>query len=121
MKNPVPVFLIIAMLAVLCYSFYMAGLIQLPQDAQAGGPAQSQNGAAGPTGYCKDGQTQYCRLGNCSGESVCMGGAWGGCRWDRTCTPGTKATCLKNNCPYGLKECNECGTGYGPCSGLDAS
>ncbi len=70
---------------------------------------------------CKDGQTQYCTLGNCTGFSTCIGGYWGGCRWDRTCTPGSRTPCLKDNCPYAIKECNECGTGYGPCGGLNST
>lgn len=70
---------------------------------------------------CKDGLTQYCTVGNCSGLSTCAGNAWGGCKWERVCTPGSKVPCLKNNCPYALKECNECGTGYGSCVGGNSS
>lgn len=68
-----------------------------------------------------EGQLQYCREGNCSGLSTCIGGSWGKCRWERVCSPGSKATCLENSCVYAIKVCNECGTGYGPCVGINAS
>jgi hypothetical protein len=84
-------------------------------------PPPAATTPSGTQPACKDGLTQYCKVGNCSGLSTCVGGAWGGCKWERVCTSGSKAPCLKNNCPYALKECNECGTGFGPCVGGNAS
>ena len=117
MKNPIPIFFILSLSAILFYGFYMAGMFGFPETPSGGGAAP----APSTPQSCRDGQTQYCRLGNCSGVSVCSGGAWSGCRWDRICAPGSKATCLKSSCPYALKECDECGTGYGPCIGINAS
>ncbi len=117
MKNPIPIFFIFFLALILSYGFYMAGLFGFPE-GQVGGSVPSAQSAPHA---CKDGQTQYCSLGNCSGFSTCVGGVWSGCRWERLCTPGSKATCLKSNCPYALKVCNECGTGYGTCTGLNAS
>ncbi|MFH0884841.1 MAG: hypothetical protein V1861_03970 [Candidatus Micrarchaeota archaeon] len=116
MKNPIPLFFIFFLAIILSYGFYMAGLLEFP-GAQAGATAPPSTAQHA----CKDGQTQYCKLGNCSGFSMCTGGVWGGCRWERICSPGSMATCLENNCPYALKECNECGSGYGPCIGINAS
>jgi hypothetical protein len=106
LKNVFPVAFLALMLLVLAYGLFSQGgsVSVSPRPAQ-------QNNAA----MCRDGQTQYCSLGNCSGLSTCIGGAWSGCRWEQVCTPGSTATCLKSSCPYALKVCNECGTGYGPC------
>ncbi len=107
MKNPLPLLLLLALAALLAYGLLSGG------SPAAIGP--SSPGAPSAQAPCIDGQTQYCRLGNCSGISACIGGAWTGCRWERVCEPGSRVPCLKNNCPYALKECDECGTGYGPC------
>ncbi len=106
MKNIVPLLFIFLMLLILAYAMLMHGG---PAEFSPPPPQKSQEAA------CTDGLTQYCRVGNCSGTSTCVGGIWGGCKWERVCVPGSKATCLKSSCPYALKECNECGTGYGPC------
>lgn len=80
-----------------------------PEPEPAGGP------------QCTEGQIKACSLGNCSGTSLCVGGSWGGCRWERICPPGSRLPCINNSCVYALKECNECGTGYGPCIKGNAS
>jgi hypothetical protein len=117
LKNPIPLLFVLSLAAVLSYGFYMAGMFGFPRAADG----ETAHSASSASHACKDGQTQYCSLGNCSGLSTCSGGAWGGCNWERICAPGSKATCLKNSCPYALKECNPCGTGYGPCIGINAS
>jgi hypothetical protein len=100
-----PAFFLIALVAVAAYSAYMAA------PAQKAAPRQPEGAQAG----CRDGLTKYCTAGNCSGISVCVGGMWGGCRWEQSCTPGSTIPCLSQSCPYAVKECNGCGTGYGPC------
>jgi hypothetical protein len=80
------------------------------------GTAISHPGSEGEqSSSCTDGQRRYCSAGDCSGVSVCVGGMWGGCRWDQVCTPGSAVPCISGSCPQGVKECNSCGTGYGPC------
>lgn len=65
--------------------------------------------------YCHDGDVMACAVGECSGSATCVDGVWGGCRWERVCLPGTTQICTDQLCPSGVKECNQCGTGYGPC------
>jgi len=73
-----------------------------------------------PPPACMDGQTRSCTTGGCSGIATCKDGKWWGCRWNQTCRPGARAPCLNDNgCSYAVKECNDCGTGYGPCMGPD--
>jgi len=64
---------------------------------------------------CHEGDTKQCTLESCSGFSTCHGGSWGVCRWKVVCAPYSKASCLNNSCVYGYKECDGCGSGYGPC------
>jgi len=64
---------------------------------------------------CAEGQTKPCSLETCTGYSSCHNGLWGACRWQLVCSPYTKTPCLNNSCVYGYKECDGCGSGYGPC------
>jgi len=64
---------------------------------------------------CLDGQAMSCTIGECSGIKTCQGGAFGTCKWDIVCASGTRISCLNNSCVYAYKECNSCGSGYGPC------
>ncbi len=64
---------------------------------------------------CVDGLTRFCELGGCVGITTCLSGRWGGCQFDSVCRPGTTAPCTRDGCAYGIKMCNECGTGYGSC------
>ncbi len=66
---------------------------------------------------CVPGQTRSCSVGNCSGTSLCLvDGTWGGCNWQRVCTPSSRLPCLQAGCAYAYKVCNPCGSGYGACS-----
>ena len=105
-KNPAVAVFFLFMGLVLAYSV----LISLPSPAPAA-PEPFDRGA----GACVSGTTKYCAVGSCSGVSTCVGGVWGGCRWETRCTPGSRASCLDGGCSYAVKECNECGTGYGAC------
>lgn len=62
---------------------------------------------------CKDGDTKPC--GSCGGVSACARGEWWGCKWNKTCIPGTRAPCIQGACAYAVKVCNDCGTAYEPC------
>lgn len=64
---------------------------------------------------CTDGQTAPCSIGECTGIKTCRGGMFGTCKWDIVCASGTRVSCLNNSCVYAYKECNSCGSGYGPC------
>lgn len=65
---------------------------------------------------CEENQTRNCTLGSCVGTSTCTNDMWSPCRWEKICIPGSRAMCIENSCAKGVKECNECGTGYGPCT-----
>lgn len=64
---------------------------------------------------CGGGDVQECFVGNCSGTSTCVNGEWSVCNLDMVCTPGDRVPCVEGGCVNGYKECDECGTGYGPC------
>jgi len=51
----------------------------------------------------------------CSGERICVRGAWTGCINKKVCNPGERSNCIENFCSTGYKICNECGTGYSEC------
>ncbi|MFZ5501488.1 MAG: hypothetical protein ACOY58_06220, partial [Candidatus Micrarchaeota archaeon] len=68
---------------------------------------------------CASGETRSCQSGSCAGTSTCIQGVWSGCRWERICTPGIHEPCIEQGCAYALRECNECGTGWGECLPLD--
>ena len=104
-RNPYPIILLAALSLALLYSlFWLLGPAQQPY-------SESVN----PGPICEDGQTKPCDSGNCSGTALCIDGTWSGCRWAQVCVPGSSEVCLTQNCPYGVKKCNSCGTGFGPC------
>ncbi len=104
-KDIVPLLIIAALLLVIVYALFFAPTITIGLHYPVEGGQET----------CTEGQTQSCRVGACTGISTCTGGSWGGCKWKTVCTPGTKAPCTLQGCAYAYKECNECGTGYGPC------
>jgi len=79
-----------------------------------GAPPTLLSGGA-ETLYCHDGDIMACAVGPCNGLASCIGGVWSGCRWERVCMPGSTKICQDQLCPSGIRECNQCGTGYGPC------
>jgi hypothetical protein len=103
-RNPIALLLIIALAAVLAVPFL----------SPASPPGPGSGNASAPV-LCKDGQTRACSAGSCGGVSTCVGGVWSGCKWPRVCVPGSKVSCIQNGCAYAFKECDECGSGYGPC------
>jgi len=68
---------------------------------------------------CKEGMSQFCSVGGCSGISECINGKWSVCSWEKICISGSHAPCLDNGCFYGYKTCNFCGTAYGECPELE--
>jgi hypothetical protein len=106
-KNPIPLIMLLGLAIILAY-----GLLAPKLTVTLAPPSGPLAPAA-----CAEDQSRQCFVGNCSGVSTCINGAWSGCRWERVCTPGSRSTCLKDGCAYAVKECNGCGTGYGPCLG----
>ena len=104
-KNPLPLLIIAVLAVVAVYGFFFIS----PKAVSLHYPVDE-----GPV-LCVEGQTKGCTVGPCDGLSTCLNGRWGPCRWETVCTPGTEAPCTQNGCAYAYKECNECGTGYGPC------
>ncbi|MBS3067121.1 hypothetical protein J4450_00340 [Candidatus Micrarchaeota archaeon] len=102
-----PLFLLIVLLFVIVYAFFGPTISQ---------QAPSLSKISMPKPACKDGEQEACTnsLG-CSGERVCVDGAWTGCITKRICTPGARTQCIENFCSVGYKICNECGSGYGEC------
>lgn len=80
-------------------------------------PAELEYGEEEP--LCIENQTKECLVGNCTGASTCTGGGWGPCRLELVCTPGETVPCLDGPCVCGYKECNECGSAFGPCISED--
>ncbi|MFH0927175.1 MAG: hypothetical protein V1822_01205 [Candidatus Micrarchaeota archaeon] len=69
---------------------------------------------------CDDGQQKSCSLTNgCSGTSVCDGGRWSECSTARVCRPGRVAPCPLDSCNFGIRECDECGSGWSECAPAD--
>ncbi len=106
MKSPLVLLFILSLAAIIVFAIY----ISWGPPAAAG----SEPGQSAPR-YCRDGQTQACSAGSCSGLSTCINGIWSGCKWGTVCTPLSRVPCLSNGCVYAVKECNSCGTGYGDC------
>jgi hypothetical protein len=105
-RNPYPILLLVALAIVLIYTLtWFAGItkppVMLPDD-QSKPP-------------CIDGQKRTCTLAECTGIFTCIDGIWGGCKWAQVCVPHEREVCLSQSCPYGVRECNPCGTGFGPC------
>ncbi len=104
-RNPYPLLLLAALSIVLLYALtWLVGISKPETVVLDYGPRP-----------CESGEARACAVGNCTGISVCVEGTWGGCKWQQSCQPGGKETCLSESCPYGFRECNECGTGFGPC------
>jgi len=111
MKNPLPLvflFLLILTLAYIVYVVFVPEAVSVPGDTHR-------------ALYCTDGERRACTAGSCSGISTCVGGSWGGCDWQKVCEPGSRELCIKDGCAYALKECDECGTSWGPCQGVNSS
>ncbi len=104
MKNFALVSFFALLSAILIYTFFFA----------TGGRADLQYPVE-EAAVCKEGLTQHCMVGNCSGLSACRNGRWTACRWEMVCEPGSRASCIEGGCVKGYKECDECGTSYGPC------
>lgn len=66
---------------------------------------------------CNEGETRNCMRGPCEGIKKCINGTWGSCIIERICEPGEVVPCIINHCASAYKVCNDCGTGYGPCTG----
>ncbi|MFH0737840.1 MAG: hypothetical protein V1827_04235 [Candidatus Micrarchaeota archaeon] len=111
MKNPLPLAFLSILIIILSYILYLAFF---PQEVDVIGDSHRAL-------YCTDGEKRACTIGACSGISACSGGAWGGCSWERICEPGSRELCIQDGCAYALKECDGCGTSWGPCQGLDGS
>ncbi len=106
-NNYGPLFLLVVLLIVITYAFFGPIASQQP-------PSLSKISMPEPT--CKDDERIACNNSfGCSGERVCVDGAWTGCITKRICTPGTRTQCIENFCSTGYKICNECGSGYGEC------
>ncbi|MBD3210331.1 hypothetical protein GF318_03030 [Candidatus Micrarchaeota archaeon] len=101
-RKALPLLFIFALVLVFLAALLMKpGMVELEYEAEY--PA------------CTEGATQHCCIGNCSGKSTCVNGKWGPCKLDIVCRPGETVPCLERGCVTGHKECNECGTAYGPC------
>ncbi|NYZ76783.1 hypothetical protein H0O02_00520 [Candidatus Micrarchaeota archaeon] len=74
-----------------------------------------------PPGECAMGQIGSCMKGPCNGTQACVNGTWGRCMVKTVCTPGVREPCIRDYCASAYKICNECGTGYGPCIGMNGS
>jgi len=66
---------------------------------------------------CEAGETRDCLTHDgCDGTQRCVDYEWTPCKKNRmVCRPGQRKACAYTPCKVGHKECNECGTGYGPC------
>jgi hypothetical protein len=103
-KSPVIIIFFVLLFGILLYTFlYVAGTgeeLHYPVESE---PA------------CEENDTRSCSVGECTGISTCRNGGWGGCKLEMICQPGEKVACTEAGCAQGFKECNSCGTGYGPC------
>lgn len=108
LKNPLP----LALLALLALA--LAAILFLFYNPAGAQPQQNESALQAG---CTDGQTKACSVGECGGTSTCVNGRWWVCRWETVCTPGSRIPCLNGGCAYAVRECNSCGTGYGPCFG----
>lgn len=86
--------------------------VPLPQIEEPGEPGIPE---------CNEGQTKECMRGPCEGIQTCIDGVWNKCTVEVICTPGTSTPCVSNHCSSAYKICNDCGTGYGECMGLNES
>ena len=102
----IPLILLFTLIVVIAYGFFFINPAELQQTSSA--PALPN--------ICNEGVVKSCNTDiGCSGERVCLNGAWTGCITKKVCSPGERAQCIENFCSTGYKICNECGTGYGGC------
>ncbi|MCX8195236.1 MAG: hypothetical protein N3G22_03990 [Candidatus Micrarchaeota archaeon] len=65
---------------------------------------------------CRENENRSCMVGRCPGFQTCQQGRLSPCILpQKVCVPGEKRGCTINACQFGKMECNECGTGFGPC------
>ena len=104
MKSPILILFFIILLGILAYIvlFATSARVDLHYPSEAGG-------------LCQENITRTCQVGNCTGLSLCRGGKWGACKLEFVCEPGSRVSCSDVGCVYGFRECDECGSGYGPC------
>ena len=66
---------------------------------------------------CDGKEKRACTLSGCPGTQTCYNGVYGSCVLPkRVCVPGRSIGCSSDSCKFGYMKCNECGTGYGPCT-----
>jgi hypothetical protein len=104
-KNPTLIVFFLLLLAILIYIFFF--VTYQPTDLHY--PVEKPR-------LCEDGEQKDCAIGECPGTSTCKNGVWGVCKWKKICEPGSVVACIEYGCAQGSKQCNECGTGYGPCT-----
>ncbi len=104
MKSPILILFFIILFALLAYVVIFSSIkrVDLHYPIETGD-------------LCEENGTKSCTVGNCTGISTCSGGNWGGCKLDLVCEPGSRIACSEVGCVYGFRECDECGSGYGPC------
>ena len=67
---------------------------------------------------CTPNTVETCIVGSCVGVRECTNESnWGPCVVEHVCVPGDREPCttIKGGCINGVKTCNDCGTGWGPC------
>lgn len=104
MKSPILILFFIILLGILAYVILFATSTRVDLHY----PVEVGQG-------CEDGTIKSCSVGNCTGKSACSGGSWGACKLNLVCEPGSRISCSEVGCVYGFRECDECGSGYGPC------
>jgi hypothetical protein len=103
-KNPLILFLFLLLVAILAYTILFVNGRRVDLHYPVDVPEA-----------CSENLTKSCSVGNCTGVSTCRGGNWGSCKLDLVCEPGSRISCSEVGCVYGFRECDECGSGYGPC------
>ena len=92
---------------------------ELPKLPALDNPLSSDSSSAPE---CAENSEMPCTLSNgCTGRQVCLNGEWIGCIAPvPACEPGAVQSCAFQDaggaCSAGMRECNECGTGWGECS-----
>lgn len=66
---------------------------------------------------CEPGGQEACITGGgCEGVRLCANGRLGNCIIPKQeCVPGSRVGCTIDECTFGFRVCNKCGTGYLPC------
>ena len=109
MRRFIPLIFVAAVLFVIVYSFFLAQpkTITLEYEVEEK--------------ICEEGETRSCTVDACAGLSKCVHGRWGVCKLDIVCVPGDRIPCVEGGpCACGYRECNDCGTAYGPCTGNES-